>query len=114
MGVQLFGVCPQRFEHSAALKAQLGLAFELLHDEDNRIGDEYGLVLDTPEPVREVEMRLGLDLPAHNGTQDWRLPMPARIVIGTDGIVHSAAIQTDHALRPEPEETLRLLRALIE
>ena len=112
MGAQLFGVCPQRFEHNATLKAQLGLAFELLHDMDNGTGEDYGLVFDTPEMVREVEMRLGLDLPNHNGTSDWRLPMPARFVIGTDGVVHSSTVQLDHARRPEPEETLELVRAL--
>ncbi|QDV09770.1 AhpC/TSA family protein [Planctomycetes bacterium Poly30] len=114
MGAQLFGICPQRFEHSEALKQQLGLAFELLHDEDNLVGEAFGLVVDTPDAVREVEMRLGLDLPMHNGTSDWKLPMPARVVIGTDGIVRSATVQTDHALRPEPEETIQLLRKLIE
>lgn len=113
MGAQLFGVCPQRFEHNASLKSELGLAFELLHDANNRTGEDYGLVFDTPEPVREVEMRLGLDLPHHNGTNDWRLSMPARIIIGTDGVVHSSTVQLDHASRPEPEQTLELIRALI-
>lgn len=96
------------------MRARLGLSFDLLHDAGNRIGEAYGIVVDTPPEVREVEQRLGLDLPAVNGTQDWRLPMPATFVIDSAGIVRSGTVQADHARRPEPEETLAALEAALE
>lgn len=83
-----------------------------MHDANNQVADAYGLAVDTPDEVRDVETRLGLDLPAHNGTPDWRLPMPATVVIGTEGLVHSAIAQVDHALRPEPQHTIALLKEL--
>lgn len=110
LGATLVGICPQLSAHSAELKARLGLTFELLHDADNEIAEAYGLALDTPPEVIEVERRLGLDLPAVNGTGNWRLPMPARVCVDRGGVIRSIVVQTDHSLRPEPEATLVALR----
>ncbi len=111
LGATLVGICPQLPEHSAELKARLGLTFELLHDAGNRTADAYGLALDTPPEVVEVERRLGLDLPTFNGTRDWRLPMPASVCVDRGGVIRSMVAQTDHTLRPEPEATIERLRS---
>jgi peroxiredoxin len=40
------------------------------------------------------------------------LPMPARMIIDTNGIVQHTAINEDYTVRPDPEETLTALKAL--
>jgi len=39
------------------------------------------------------------------------LPMPARFVIGGDGIVRYAAVEADCGKRPDPQELLPVLQA---
>lgn len=57
-------------------------------------------------------MNLDLDVPRYNGDDSWSLPLPARYVIRPDGIIHHAAISTDHTVRPDPSETMVHLRNL--
>jgi alkyl hydroperoxide reductase subunit AhpC len=38
--------------------------------------------------------------------------MPARLVIDPNGVVRHTAINADYTVRPEPEETLEVLKAL--
>jgi peroxiredoxin len=52
------------------------------------------------------------DLPAFNGAPGWTLPMPARYVIGRDGIIAYAEVNPDYTHRPEPESLLPVLERL--
>ena len=42
----------------------------------------------------------------HNGEASWTLPMPARLVVGKDGIVRSTDVDPDYTHRPEPQKTV--------
>lgn len=109
VGARVVGVCPQLPEHNREMQRAIGLGFELMHDPQNVLADGLGIVFDTPEPVRRVERSLGLDLPRINGSEDWRMPMPARIVLCKETIIHDIQVQTDHTRRTEPSETLAFL-----
>lgn len=65
-----------------------------------------------PADLREVYRDFGIDLTRFNGSQRWELPMPARFVVARDGTVRYAESDPDYTVRPEPEETLRVLRSL--
>jgi hypothetical protein len=54
----------------------------------------------------------GIDLAKTNGDDSWTLPMPARHVIDRDGVIRDAQVDPDYTRRPEPSETLAVLRAL--
>jgi peroxiredoxin len=43
---------------------------------------------------------------------EFRLPMPARYVIDKHGIIRAADVSADYTIRPEPSDTLNVLRAL--
>lgn len=68
------------------------------------------------EPVdpglRKVYRGFGIELPDHNGDDSWTLPLPARIVVGGDGVVQSIDADPDDTLRPEPTGTVETLRSL--
>lgn len=77
------------------------------------MGRRYRVVHELPEDLIEVYRDVfELDLPAFNGDDSWTLPMPARYVVGTDGVVRWAAVNADYTVRPDPEDTLRALRDL--
>jgi hypothetical protein len=52
----------------------------------------------------------GIDLPKFDGDDSWRLPVPARIVLAKGGAVVGIEAEPDYTRRPEPEETLAVLK----
>ena len=88
------------------------LAFEVLRDFGNRVAEAYGLVFTLPDDVREIYLKVGIDLARGNGDGTWRLPIPARFVIDRAGIIRAAEADPDYTRRPEPARTVEVLRQL--
>jgi peroxiredoxin len=65
-----------------------------------------------PEEMREVHRQLGGPIPHFNGEESWTLPMPARYVIGQDGVIAYAEINPDYTQRPEPSDLFPSLARL--
>ena len=111
-GASLVVLSPQRPQHSRGQVENHGLSFPLLSDRGNAYAAELGLRFTLPEDLREVYLSLNIDLPEHNGEDSWTLPIPARIVVGQDGIVRAADIDPDYTRRPEVEKTVQDVIAL--
>ena len=111
-GAALIALCPQRQEFNETLVAKLNLGFPVLQDQDNLVATAFGLTLETPPDVIEAERFLGLDLPAHNGTNNWDLPIPSRYVLDRSSAVKYASLHVDHRMRCDPKECLDLLKSL--
>jgi peroxiredoxin len=47
-----------------------------------------------------------------NGDDSWTLPMPARFVIDQKGILRHADVNADYTVRPDPSETIAVLKNL--
>jgi peroxiredoxin len=88
------------------------LTFEVLRDFGNRVAEEYGLVFTLPDDVREIYLKLGIDLARGNGDGTWRLPIPARFVIDRDGLIRAVDADPDYTRRSEPAHTVEILRRL--
>lgn len=88
------------------------LKFEVLRDEGNAIASAYGLRWALPDDLRALYQQFGIDLAESQGEDSWTLPMPARFIIGTDGVVRYARTDPDYTRRPEPEETIAALQQL--
>lgn len=99
-----------KYARQMAEKHELG--FPLLLDPGNRLAAEFGLVFTVPEFVRDVYLKLGIDLPRFNGDDSWSLPLPARYIVTADGTIHHAEVNTDYTVRPDPAETVSLLQEL--
>ncbi len=52
------------------------------------------------------------DLPTFNDDPSWVLPMPARYVIDTEGVIAYAEVNPDYTQRPDPSELLPVLDRL--
>ena len=86
--------------------------FDILSDPGNTVAKQWGLAWDLPKDLQEVYAGFGIDLQHSNGDSSWSLPMPARYVISKDGVIRSADVNPQYTKRPEPAETLRVLREL--
>ncbi len=62
--------------------------------------------------LQAIYKGFGIDLPTSNGDPSWTLPVPARIVVDSGGIVRSIDADPDYTRRPEPSKTLADLQAL--
>lgn len=89
------------------------LNFEVLRDPGNQVAAAYGLRWALPEDLRGLYEQFGIDLAAAHGEDSWTLPMPARYIIGTDGVIRYARTDPDYTRRPEPEETIKALEHLV-
>jgi peroxiredoxin len=88
------------------------MTYEMLRDFGNRVAEQYGLVFTLPEELQQIYTKFGIDLPAGNGDGTWRLPVPARFVIDRAGVIQAADADPDYTRRPEPEQTVEVLRRL--
>ncbi len=73
---------------------------------------KYGLVFTLPEDLRRVYLEFGIDLTKANGDESWTLPIPARLVVDRNGIIRAAEADPDYTHRPEPADTIAVLRNL--
>jgi len=95
------------------MAARHRLQFPIVWDEQCRVAEAFGLAFTLPADLRQVYLGFGNDLAVRNGDPSWRLPVPARFVIDSDGIVRSVEADPDYRFRPEPETTLEVLRKVM-
>ncbi|MBI1774752.1 MAG: redoxin domain-containing protein [Proteobacteria bacterium] len=112
LGAELVALTPQLPEFTKAGAETHKLTFPILTDPGNAVGEAYGLAFELPASLKTIYSGFGLDLQRFNGDASWRLSIPARIVIRMGGIVAAVEADPDYTTRPDPEETLAILRRL--
>lgn len=110
LGASLVAISPQTPVNSRKSVRQNGLAFPILSDAGNATAAAFGLRFALPDYLVELYKSLKNDLPTFNDDPSWTLPMPARYVIGQDGVILYAEVNPDYTRRPEPEDMLPALR----
>lgn len=105
-GATLVVISPQTQQAAAKTRAENGLNADILVDSGNDYADVLGIKFALIPAVKEIYSKFGIDLPAANGDDSWTLPVPTRLVVGTDGSVLYSAIDVDYTHRPEPSETV--------
>ena len=95
------------------LPSKKKLACELLSDPGNTVAARFGLKYTMAADLKALYQQFGIDLEDYNGDASWTLPLPARMIIDTDGIVRYAAINADYTVRPDPAETIAALKTII-
>ena len=114
LGATLVAVSPQLETFNREFIQKHRLTFDILSDPGNRVAETFGLVHELPDDLREVYRSFGIDLEKYNADGLWRLPMPARYVIGQDSLIQSADVNPDYTVRPEPDETVAFLRKMVQ
>ncbi len=111
-GGPLVAISPQTPANNRKSQRENGLHFPVLSDKGGELGAAFGLRWVVPEEMREVHRRLGGPLPVFNGEDSWTLPMPARYVIGQNGVIAYAEVNPDYRQRPEPSDLFPILDRL--
>lgn len=110
LGGDLLAISPQTPDASLSTAEKNELAYPVLSDVGSRVAAQFGIAFELPEELRELYTRLGHPLPELNGTNDWRLPVPATFVIAATGQVVLAHVDTDYRQRLEPATAIAALR----
>ncbi|WP_240700291.1 peroxiredoxin-like family protein [Sphingomonas gei] len=111
-GASLVAISPQTPANSRKSQRDNKLGFPILSDARASVADDFGLRFALPDDLIEVYQQFGNDLPKINDDPAWVLPMPARYVIGTDGVIAYAEVNPDYTRRPDPTELLPVLDSL--
>ncbi|MGF6597386.1 peroxiredoxin [Paraburkholderia sp. GAS448] len=109
LGASLVAISPQVASNSRKSVRDNHLNFPVLNDSRNETAAAFGLRFNLPDYLIELYKKLKNDLPAFNGDPSWTLPIPARYVIGQDGVVLYSEVNPDYTHRPDPSEMLPVL-----
>lgn len=113
-GASVVAISPQSAVNSRKSVRVNGLNFPVLNDTHNETANAFGLRFALPDYLVDLYTALKNDLPAFNGDPSWTLPMPARYVIGMDGIVAYSEVNPDYTHRPDPSEMIPVLQKLMQ
>jgi peroxiredoxin len=109
-GASLVAISPQTAPNSRKSVRQNKLSFPILSDVKGRVGAAFGLRFNLPDYLVELYKQLKNDQPTFNDDPSWTLPMPARYVIGQDGLILYSEVNPDYTRRPEPEDVIPVLQ----
>lgn len=109
LGASVVAISPQTQVNSRKSVRSNQLGFPVLSDVKGGTAAAFGLRFALPGYLVDLYKRLKNDLPAFNNDPDWTLPMPARYVVGRDGIVLYSEVNPDYTHRPDPSEMFPVL-----
>lgn len=77
------------------------------------MAERYGIRFKLPDDLIKVYRQFKINLDEYNGDDSWTLPMPARLIIDSDGVIRYAEINPDYTVRPEPDDTIAALKKIV-
>uniref|UniRef100_E1T4Z4 thioredoxin-dependent peroxiredoxin n=1 Tax=Burkholderia sp. (strain CCGE1003) TaxID=640512 RepID=E1T4Z4_BURSG len=108
-GANVVAISPQTQVNSRKSVRTNQLGFPVLSDVNGQTAADFGLRFALPDYLVDLYKSLKNDLPAFNNDPGWTLPMPARYVIGQDGIVLYSEVNPDYTRRPDPSDMFPVL-----
>jgi len=111
-GARLIGMAPETPDRALTTAESHQMPIDILSDQGNRIAESLGLVFELPEALRSIYQKIGIDVPAYNGDESFRLPLPATYILDKDGMVLFDFVNADYTQRLEPAEILARLAEL--
>jgi peroxiredoxin len=111
-GASLVAISPQTAANSRKSQRDNKLGFPILTDVKSEVANAFGIRFALPDYLIEVYAGFGNDLTKVNDDPAWVLPMPARYVVGTDGVIAYSEVNPDYTQRPDPSELLPVLDRL--
>jgi peroxiredoxin len=98
-------------EAAQRVASEYGLEFPLVNDIDGRVAEAFG-IRRTAVEFAQIREEIGPEALALKGGEPWILPMQARFLIGTDGVVARTEIATNYEERCELSELVPVLERM--
>ena len=112
-GAQLFAVSPELPDSSLSWKEKNELEFVVLSDLRNEVARQYGIVYRVPDSIAANYGKGGrIDLAKYNDDESLELPLAVTYVVGTDGMIEYAFLDTDWRKRAETSEVVDVVKRL--
>ena len=109
----MVAISPERPEYSQEIIKRHKLPYSILSDAGNEVAAKFGLRFTVPERLKLLYRdTFGIDLEKYNGDSTWTLPIPARFLIDTEGIIRYAEFSPDYTQRPDPDDLIGILKTL--
>ena len=108
-GGDVVSIVPETAKHARGLQESRGLPFRVLTDLDLSYAFSLGLAFWVGDKIRESYRQFGIDLEQFQGNSGWLLPIPATLVVGTDGKIKARFVDPDFRRRMKIEEILAAL-----
>lgn len=112
LGASLVGISQQTAANTRKSQRDNSVNFPIVSDTGGDVAEAFGIRWTLPDDLRHLHVQFGADLTAFNGDDSWALPMPARYVIGQDGVIAYSEINPDYTQRPEPNDMFATLEKL--
>jgi peroxiredoxin len=113
LNTSILVISPQKAALAEKQQKELNLGFSVLVDQENRVAKSYGVAYEFTTELKNLYLdEFENDVSKHNESAHWELPMPARILIGKDGIVKEVLVEPDYRFSAEIEETLEAVKTL--
>lgn len=109
LGIGLVAVSPQVPERLDEIRAKHDLSFTVATDRDNTLARHFGILYSYDEPSREAAIKAGKPIGDVTGTGTWELPMPAVVILDSDGTVIFVDVSPDWMVRTEPQTILDIV-----
>jgi peroxiredoxin len=112
LGARIVALTPELERYTRNVHKKLNLPFDILTDLHLKTAEQLRLVFVLPDYLRDLYKSFGNSLDRFHDEPEFRLPLPARYVIDKEEIIRAADVNADYTIRPEPSETIKVLRAL--
>jgi peroxiredoxin len=112
LGARIVVLTPELERYTRALRKKLSLPFDILTDLHLKTAEQFGLVFTFPAYLKDLYQSFGSTLDRFHDESVYRLPIPARYIVDSNNLIRAADVNADYTIRPEPLETLRLLKEI--
>jgi peroxiredoxin len=112
-GAQIVAASPQLPDNSLSTQEVDELTFPVLSDVGNKVAQQFGIVFQLSEQLRELYRQFGHPLDLFNGPDGAQhLPVPATFLIDRKGVIQLAHVDIDYTRRLDPDDVITKLRKL--
>jgi len=111
-GANLVAISVEPPDRSLSVLTKNKLEYTVLSDPGLDVARKFGIVYTVPGELNKVMTDRGLDLSKYNGTGKPELPLGATYVVGKDGKIEYAFLETDYKKRAAPSEIIAVLDKL--
>jgi peroxiredoxin len=114
LGAQAVSIMPDSAPFTGDYVSRNELPFPVLSDIDLGYSLSLGLIFWVGAEIRRLYQEAGVELEKYHGNQGHFLPMAAKFIVGSDGLVKARQVDIEFRRRMEPEAILAELKALRE